>query len=63
MNSAELGQIGVNGLRGTTVLLRMRKGKNKGVFLTGSDKRWLGGGGAYPIKDSNIGSFSVENNK
>lgn len=54
MNSAELGQIGVIGLRGHYGFTTNEEGKNKGVFFDGSGKRWLDGGGAYPFNDSKI---------
>lgn len=54
MNSAELGQIGVIGLKGHYGFTTNEEGENKGVFLTGSGKRCLGGVGAYPFNDSKI---------
>lgn len=54
MNSAELGQIGVTGLRVHYGFTTNEEGKNKGVFFAGNGKRWIGGVGAYPINDSKI---------
>lgn len=57
MNSAELGQIGVTGLRGHYGFTTNDEGKNKGVFFAGNGKKCLGGGGAYPFNDSKIDKY------
>lgn len=48
MNSAELGQIGVTGLRGHYGFTTNEEGKNKRVFFVGNGGMSFGGGGCIP---------------
>lgn len=49
MNSAELGQIGVIGLRGHYGFTTNEEGKNKGVFFVGNGGMCFASGGCIPF--------------